>query len=301
MREFLEGEHTLSELSPEEKLDALYEFLSSLPDRIERKKVYAIFPKMSKYQVDRAIRILDFSDILRTPYGFVEKTDKAKEIERRGLRVEDFSEAPTWIRRFIERKGIRREIYIGTDSITGYDIFYNYLRRDYTLRDLEGNLITRFKDLGLAVTFSIETEGHQILVCEICSWTFVKRMHPNNIDYVVDNLAKFAKDVIRVYFGIPIEQETIKAGLEYLSSETELTIRGTSFKIDKVMWEEAKCEIEYSHMRYAYTTEGERLLTKVENTPRRITVLRSKFYAEHPTLSPLVSPRQKQASLISFR
>jgi hypothetical protein len=301
MREFLEGEYTLSELSTEEKLDALYEFLTSLPDRIERRKVYAIFPKMSKYQVDRAIRILDFSDILRTPYGFVEKTDKAKEIERRGLRAEDFSEAPAWIRRFIERKAVRREIYIGTDSISGYDIFYNYLRKDYTLRDLEGNLITRFKDLGLALTFSIETEGHQILICEICAWTFVRRTHPNNLDYIVDNLAKFAKDVMRVYFGIPIEQETIKAGLEYLSSETELTIRETSFKIDKVMWEEAKCEIEYSHMRYAYTTEGERLLTRVEETPRRITVLRSKFYAEHPTLSPIVPPRQKQASLISFR
>jgi hypothetical protein len=67
------------------------------------------------------------------------------------------------------------------------------------------------------------------------------------------------------------------------------------------MWEEAKCEIEYSHLRYAYTTEGERLLTRAEETPKRITVLRSKFYAEHPTLSPIVSPRQKQASLISFR
>jgi len=301
MREFLEGEVTLTELSPSEKLDALYEFILELPDRIERKRVYSLFPKMSKYQIDRAIKILSFSDILATPYGYVVKTDKAKEIERRGLLSTDFEEAPLWIRKFIGRKAIKVEIFIGSDSITGYNVHYNYLRREYTLRDDEGNLIKRFRELGIAVTFSIETEGHQVLVCEICAWTFVPRMHPNRMDNVIDNLAKFCNDVMRVYFGIPIETETIKAGVEYLSDECELPIREATFTIDKVIWEEAKCEIEYSHLKYAYTLEGERVLTRTEVTPRRISVLRSEFYRRHPTLSPVVPPRSRQASLISFR
>jgi len=299
MREFLEGEISLGELEPKEKLDALFEFLSSLPDRTTRKDIFKMFPNMTEYQINQVIRILDFSGFLRVWVGVIEKTPKAKEIERKGyFEIEDFTEAPLWVRRTLTRRAIKMEIYIGDDSITGYDIYYNYLRKEYVLRSGK-MLIKRFKDLGIALTFSIETEGHQTLACEVASWTFVSKMHPKNFDGIKNDLAKFSRDVVFVYFGIRIDEETIKAGVEYLSEPGLLTIVEASVDVDLVKWEEAKCVVEYAHGKYTLTPEGR--LEFVRGTPKRIEVLKSEFYAKNPELIPIVFPREKQASLISFK
>ena len=303
MRDFLNGTYTLTELTPRERLEALYEFLHRLPDKTTRKNIYTTLPTMTHYQIDRALTLLDFANILDVWLGTVTKTKLAKEIERRGtLTLKDFSQAPKWVIKSLTRKAIRREVYIGDDTSTGYSIYYNYSQKQYVLEDVNRRKIKFFNDLGLILTYSLETSGNERLVCEMASWTWVRKLHPNNFPNIIDTLAKFIKNVLKIYFGFTIEESAIKGGLEYMSEAgSYISEEGSGeFVIDKIMWDDAKCVIEYIHERkYAVKTPKGVSIRYKPIRKGKIEITLKEFEKKHPEAMQQV--RTIQSTLKSFK
>jgi len=291
VREFLEGLYTLGELTPEERLDALYQFLKALPERATRREVYALFSRMPRDRVDRVLRILDFADILYVWRGVIAKTDLAKAIEARGrLTLADFSKAPSWVLRTLTRRAVRAEIRIGDDTSTGYDIYYSLTRHCYLLEENK-RIIKAFRDLGLILTFSIDTEGHERLVCEIASWTWVHSMHPSRFKEVESTLANFIREVLLNRFGLTVPEAAIKGGLEYMSETGTYISEETNWEypVDFVPWPEAKCVVEYIHQRKVVSEE--KVLYKPTGSSGKIVYLLSEWRRRYP--EPLQSPRRK--------
>jgi len=148
----------------------------------------------------------------------------------------------------------------------------------------------------LILTFSIDTEGHERLVCEIASWTWVSEMHPRGFGEVEGLLKDFTTKVLKTYFGLTLDEATIKGGLEYMSEPGTYYSEesGVEYYVDFIAWPDAKCVIEYFHSKKV--VYGEEIYYR-PTTSGRIEITLSEFRRRHPGVE--IAPRRKpiQSSL----
>jgi hypothetical protein len=123
----------------------------------------------------------------------------------------------------ISRKVI--EQWLGDESCSGMDIFWNALTKQYVVRkprvrdQLIGELVRREKKLGISYTASIETsEGHDVpLTVEITTVTLVKEMDSAAISQVEKQLDQKTMDyMIKSAWG-NLMPGFEKKGIEYNS------------------------------------------------------------------------------------
>ena len=129
VKDFFAGKKYFAELKPEERLEVLYRFLERIYPEKPRKEVYDLFPNLSRYTVDRILRLLFFSDLIYLPVGKVVVTDFGKRILEKGrLLLEDLKRAPSWVIRVLTRKPMKIQFY----RVSLVWMFYAKKPRRYT-------------------------------------------------------------------------------------------------------------------------------------------------------------------------
>jgi len=221
------------EVSTERELERFYRAQEPLVRRYEemRRKLRGgwkvlnwvmINPADIKRVDRRTWRILDETYIPDYDTVFTEMVDYIRE----RLREKD---------RIIASKLVKLE-YIGIDSETGHDIYYDKIRKEYVVRDERGNEIKRSETLELDYTYSIETHtshGKPIdFAAEITGKTFVKGKDRKGVEEVEKGIQKTLKEWIKENFDrqkmekaeregktVPTEallsEKIIKEGIEY--------------------------------------------------------------------------------------
>jgi len=225
IKEYYLGIKSWSELNPIERRQALFDFLSYVSQNIRktRREIIESFARSrntTKYKAERLSKILWFSDILKTKaVGFPAFTPA------------DFSEAPEWIRKSLERKQVIKIPihfeFVGIDSETGYPIYYDSENEEYVRWNVEERkVIDTASALEIDETWSIDTEnGHTPFYAEITAKNVVAKMHPDEIAKREDEIQLTLKEFVYENFDenkksgflsdkIP-NPDVIKVGVEY--------------------------------------------------------------------------------------
>lgn len=243
IKEYYLGIKSWSELNPIERRQALFDFLSYVSQNIRktRREIIESFARSrntTKYKAERLSKILWFSDILKTKaVGFPAKwyyviTPKGRTVLERGyFTPADFSEAPEWIRKSLERKQVIKIPihfeFVGIDSETGYPIYYDSENEEYVRWNVEERkVIDTTSALEIDETWSIDTEnGHTPFYAEITAKNVVAKMHPDEIAKREDEIQLTLKEFVYENFDenkksgflsdkIP-NPDVIKVGVEY--------------------------------------------------------------------------------------
>jgi len=254
-------------LSPEQRLRVLYDYLEyayrnrHLTIR-EIKENYRKITGLSEYKIDFIERTLDFIEpslFRKRAVGFPAKwyyrfhTTAITIIERGRIIRSDYINSPAFIVKRIERPARRAEEEleeIGVDTVTGLMIYYSDSTKKYYLIE-NGKIVKEFDELAVIVTYSVDTGGgHQKLVVEITSWTFVKSMNRTQINGVEIELEEFVKDALSYYFNLGIMEVAIKGGIEYASKSITINLEeGQTVSLEKVSYPNKRIFIEYFHRR----------------------------------------------------
>jgi hypothetical protein len=107
---------------------------------------------------------------------------------------------------------------IGTDTESGFEIFYSKTNHNYVLIDNEGKEIRRSDYLEITETASIETDkGHQVpFACELTSITSVSKMRASEIDKAEKGIQKTLDNYFHSKPGfVQIASSVMKEGVEY--------------------------------------------------------------------------------------
>jgi len=242
--EYYIGIKNWDNLTPSERLDALFDYLNYISKNIGKKATeirerFVRERKTTIYRVERLERILWFSGLLRSRYvakpvrgWYFEITDLGRvALARRYLVEEDFRLAPDWVRKSITRKPIvvipLEYEYIGTDTDTGYPIYYDKREEEYVLIHPERKEeVRRTSALDIIETDSVETEkGHETpFVAEITASNTVSRMGREEIYAREREIQKTMKEWFEEAFAnIPKDKipdpDVLKVGVEYRLSE----------------------------------------------------------------------------------
>lgn len=157
------------------------------PQRAEYQRIRGLIPlgtARQMYWTDEQTTIINEINAERDKFNYLRDSiatlraiirDERREYSGLKLAVDTLQED-------IPRKVV--EEFLGDESCSGNDIYWNPLRKEYTVRkpktkeQLIGDLVRRDKRLGVTYTASIETgKGHDVpLTVEITTVTFVREM-----------------------------------------------------------------------------------------------------------------------------